>query len=64
MCLHSLKTLKAFNSAGWDAILAALDGKDVPNYLLELIRHYFKNRGLIYDTDDGRKSYAVLAGVP
>ena len=60
----TLDVKNAFNSADWDATLAALDSKDVPNYLLELIRDYFKDRVLIYDTDDGRKSYAVSAGVP
>ena len=52
----------AFNTANWDATLAALDGKDVPKYLLELMTDYFKDRVFIYDTDNGRKSYA--AGVP
>ena len=42
----------------------ALDGKDVPNYLWELVRDCFKGSVLLYDTDDGRKSYAVSAGVP
>ena len=39
--------------------LAAIDGKDVPNYLFELIRDYFKDRVLMYDTDDCRKSYVI-----
>ena len=47
-----------------DAKLAALDGKDVQNYLLELIRDYFKDRVLIYDKDYNRKSYVVSARVP
>ena len=42
--------------------LAALDGKDVPNYVLELIRDYYKDRELIYDTDNGRKSYVLWTG--
>ena len=50
--------LDVFNSAGWDATWAAPDGKGIPNYLLELTRDDFKDRVLIYDTDDGRKSYA------
>ena len=53
----------AFNSADCDARLAAPDGKDVPNYLLELIRDYFKDVVLISNADDCRKSYAVSAGV-
>ena len=60
----TLDIKNAFNSVDWDATRTAQDGKDVPMYLLELIRNYFKDRVLIYDTDDGRKSYAVSAGVP
>ena len=48
----------AFNSVDWDATLAA--SKDILNYLLL----YFKDRVLLYDTYDGRKSYAESAGVP
>ena len=36
----------------------------MPNYLLELIKDYFKDRVLLYDTDDDRRTYAVLASVP
>ena len=43
---------------------ADLDGKDVTNYLLELIRDYFRDRVLIYDTDDSRKSYEISAAGP
>ena len=53
----TLDVKNAFNFAAWDATLAALDGKDVPNYLLELVRYYFNDRVLLYDTDGGKKSY-------
>ena len=33
-----------------------VDGKDVPDF--------FKDRVLLYGTDDGRKSYAVSAEIP
>ena len=46
-------------SADEDNTLSALGSKDVPNYLLEFIRHFFKDRVLIYATDDSRKSYVV-----
>ena len=54
----------AFNSADWDATLAALDERGVPGYLLELIIDYFKDRVLLYDTNEGGKSYVVTAVVP
>ena len=44
----TLEVKNAFNSAYLNSTLAALDGKDEPNYLLELIRHYFKDRVLIH----------------
>ena len=31
---------------------------------MELIKDYFKDRVLLCDTNDGRKTYAVSAGVP
>ena len=60
----TLYVKNAFNSADWNAALAALYGKNIPNYLLELIRNYFKDRVLIYDTNDGRETYAVSARGP
>ena len=54
----------AVNSANWDATTVTLDAKSIPNYLLELVKDCFKDRVLLYDADDGRKSYAVLAKVP
>ena len=62
--LITLDVKNGFNSAAWDATLAVLDSKDVPNYLLELIRDYFKNRALIYNADDDRKVVCGLDGGP
>ena len=59
----TLDIKNAFNSVDLNATLAALDGKDVPNYLLELIRYYFRDRVLIYDTNDVRKSYVISSRV-
>ena len=58
-----LNVKNAFNTADWNATLAALDGKNVTNYLLELIKDYFKDRVVLYDADDDKKSYAVSVGV-
>ena len=46
-CTITLNVGNAFNSADWNATLAALDGKEVSIYLLELIRDYFRDRVLI-----------------
>lgn len=60
----TLDIKNAFNAANWDAILATLVESNVPRYLIELVRDYFKDRMLLHDTKAGRKSYAVTAGVP
>ena len=52
----------AFNSADWDATLAAVDERSVPGYLLELIMDHFRDRVFLFDTDEGRKSYDVTQG--
>ena len=31
---------------------------------MELLMDYFKDRVLLYDIDEGKKSFAVTAGVP
>ena len=61
---NSTLTGATFNSAVWDTMLTALDRNGIPNYFLELIRDYFKDRVLLYDTDDGSKSYDVSVEVP
>ena len=48
--------IHSFKSSDSSLMLVALDEKDVPNCLLELIKDYFKDGVHIYDTDDGRKS--------
>ena len=54
----------AFNSASWEAIAAALHRMRVPDYLCQILRSYFQNRVLVYETDEGQKSMRVTAGVP
>ena len=53
----TLDVQNTFYSADWDATLAPLDGKDVPNYLFQLVKDYLRDRVLLYDTDDDRKLY-------
>lgn len=54
----------AFNSACWSTIAVALHKMRVPDYLCKMLRSYFENRVLVYDTDDGWKVIDITAGVP
>ena len=54
----------AFNSASWEAIAVALHTMRVPDYLCRILRSYFQNRVLVYETNAGRKTIEVTAGVP
>lgn len=54
----------AFNSANWTAIARSLHRMQVPEYLCKILRSYFVNRVLTYDTNEGQKSMAITAGVP
>src|SRR5262249_49739640 len=54
----------AFNSATWSAIARALYDMKVPSYLYRILKSYFENRILIYDTAEGKKVVSVTAGVP
>jgi hypothetical protein len=60
----TLDIKNAFNSASWGSIAAALKNLGIPENLLRLMANYFKNRILIYDTEDGQESREVSAGVP
>lgn len=54
----------AFNSANWGCILRSMQRMNIPNYLIQIVAEYFRNRRLIYNTDDGQKLYKVSGGVP
>lgn len=60
----TLDVKNAFNSAGWDHILTALQRMSTPSYLMEVIRDYFRSRILLFDTDAGTEKYTVTGGVP
>nr|AMS38363.1 hypothetical protein [Bactrocera tryoni] len=62
--LITLDVKNAFNSAKWAHIIKALDEIRAPEYLINIIMSYFKNRRLIFDTDEGTKSYSISSGVP
>lgn len=54
----------AFNSASWGAIAEALYKVRVPDYLCKILRSYFRNRILLYETSEGQKAVNITAGVP
>lgn len=54
----------AFNSASWEAIALALHRMRVPGYLCSMLKSYFQNRVLVYETELGQKSIRITAGVP
>jgi hypothetical protein len=54
----------AFNSASWEAIAESLHRMRVPGYLCKILKSYFQNRVLVYETAVGRKSLNITAGVP
>lgn len=56
-----LDVANAFNSASWTKIEEALVGKNVPLYLVRILRSYLSNRLLLYGDAELR---AVTSGVP
>lgn len=60
----ALDVKNAFNTANWNSILKALCKFKVPEYLLNLIRDYFKNRLLLYESEEGKERISVTGGVP
>ena len=50
----------ASNSASWSAIASALHSMKVPDYLCNVLRSYFENRILVYETDDGQNGWKSL----
>lgn len=52
--LVTLDVRNAFNSAGWCDILEVLENRfHAPDYLLQRLGGYLKNRGLLYETREG-----------
>uniref|UniRef100_A0A2M4ADW9 Putative waldo-6 aae n=1 Tax=Anopheles triannulatus TaxID=58253 RepID=A0A2M4ADW9_9DIPT len=60
----TLDIANAFNSASWEAIANALHHMRVPDYLCRILRSYFEDRVLLYDSAEGRKTARITAGVP
>ena len=62
--LVTLDVRNAFNSNMWKNICQALDKLDVPAHLKDMIKSYFMNRLLVYDTEGGSKEYQITGGIP
>lgn len=60
----TLDVKNAFNSANWEKTIQALRYLNIPQYLMSIIQDYFRNRVVLYDTDDGLMEYVVTGGVP
>lgn len=60
----TLDVKNAFNSASWDAIARSLHRLQVPDYLCRLLKSYFENRVLLYETEEGPRELFITAGVP
>lgn len=62
--LITLDVKNAFNNASWKAIADSLHRLRVPDYLCRILKSYFQNRILVYDSEVGPQSIEVSAGVP
>lgn len=61
--LATLDIKNAFNSLRWPDVLQALEGNfHIPRYLSKVIRSYFKERELIYDTKEGKRRIPLTSG--
>jgi len=55
----ALNIKNAFNTDGWNNICLALNGLEVSEYLKKMVKNYFSNRSLRYDTEDGPEEYKL-----
>lgn len=61
--LATLDVRNAFNSLRWADIMTALRVRFcVPEYLQRILRDYLRERKLLYDTPEGRKSMEITSG--
>lgn len=59
----SMDIKNAFNSLPWNCIVAALENKDVPFYIVDIIKDYLSNRSAVKGNGYA-KSYQMSCGVP
>lgn len=61
--LATLDVKNAFNSLRWKDVLQSLRKKfAVPQYLMQIIGNYLKDRVLVYNTSSGPKEYQITSG--
>lgn len=61
----SLDIQNAFNSLPWNVVLAQLQRKKIPTYLIRIVRSYFSERYITYKDSSGiYQRKAATAGVP
>lgn len=54
----------AINPANQNCILEALRWIEILEYIRYMIGSYFRDRALVYDNEDGPKTYIIMGGVP
>ena len=59
----TLDIKNTFNSANWDRIMEALAKMIVLGYLQWMVKNYFRDQILKYDTNGGPKTYVMIGGV-
>lgn len=64
LMVAALDVKNAFNSASWTAIATALQEMRVPPALQRILRSYFCERELVFETSEGPVRKPVTAGVP
>ena len=62
--LVTLDMKNALNSVRWNHIIEALIAAKTPKFILNIIFDYFRQRKLLYATDEGSKMYVITVGVP
>lgn len=62
--LVTLDVKNAFNTARWGEIIQALNRKDFPEYLKNMVNSYLTERKIFYLTSEGTKTYDMTMGVP
>jgi len=60
--LITLDVANAFNSASWRAIIQAMTSKNIPEYLICVVRNYFCERKILHGED--QDAVILSSGVP
>lgn len=60
----ALDVKNAFNSLKWENIIDELENRNLPKYLIELIKDYFKNRTVFYKSEETEIRIKMQMGVP